>query len=185
VKARLLAHRNTDLKRIQNTPPQLTQLPRLGITRRRRFATAALAITPSHTRSFDVLPPPFVENISRGQTRTKKLPVHLRLMPPTAKTFNLRRHYANNNSANLLVDKFPKGFSNLRNIARNTQRSKCFHSFYHYGLLELAIVLIGTTGDQLLLFQQFWGRRRSIYRKIYYLNSDTRQVVTMTLKRCM
>jgi hypothetical protein len=57
----------------------------------------------------DVLPPPFVENIPRGRTSTKKLPVYLRLMPPTAKTFNLRRHYADNNSANLLADKLPKG----------------------------------------------------------------------------
>jgi hypothetical protein len=54
-----------------------------------------------------------MENISRGRTRTKKLPVSLRLMPPTAKTFNFRRHYADNNLADLLADKLPKGLSSL------------------------------------------------------------------------
>jgi hypothetical protein len=98
-----------------------------------------------------------MENISWRGTRTEKLPVRLRVVAPTAKRFNLGRHYADNNLTDLLSHEFAKGFTCLRNTTRNTQCGKLTPTFYHYGLLELAIVPIGTTGDQLLLFQQFQG----------------------------
>jgi len=74
------------------------------------------------------------------------------LMQRTAKRFNFCRHYADNNLADLLPDKIPEGRSCFRNTYFDTKRGISCRRFPYIGLLERTIVPIGTTGDQLLHF---------------------------------